>query len=72
MIFLFHELDRVLNKFFAKREIMNIVAAVLEVFLYDNSAFYHVSFIVKSVKLLYTSRRIVVLYRMSFDTVKRM
>ena len=50
VIFLFHEFYRILNKLFAKREVVNIISAILKVFLDDYSAFEHVIVIDKSVK----------------------
>ena len=50
VIFLFHELDCLINKVFAQWEVVEVIGAILKVFLYDNLAFEHVLVIGKSVK----------------------
>ena len=50
MVFLFHELDSLINIVPVERKVVDIVRAIFEMFQYDYSAFGHVIVIVKSDK----------------------
>jgi len=50
VIFFLHKVECFINELYIKRKVVDIIGAVLEVFLYDDLAFYHAFYIGRSVK----------------------